>query len=389
MLSMSFLQLPTALYEWTKECPKDMRKDLETFFTSKEFLDRENVFYKGFDDKIKRWIPLISLSGLEQSRTMICHRFHHTFMNLHAAQDTTFSQVSSAPRMPLAAAYKKFTKDIERANKQNKAAERLLGWKRELDRATEMVNTAPNNDSKNNNNSNIVVIDLEQEESELSSHPAKDVQSTSTRTVLALLSPQESVAASSGMWFISVDIESFEFEHSKILEIGWSIWDSGVHKFIDKHYAISEYRHLKNGKYVEDRRDRFMFGETVWAGLQNSIAAFQEDLETAAKRNSEGLFVLIAHDMASDEGYLRKMGVEFPRGMIKFDTIELNGARVGDSNVKTGLGKLLDEVEIENYCLHNAGNDAHYTLDLFLWLVRNNAKQNGSAVEGGAPSLSS
>ncbi|CAO3573830.1 unnamed protein product [Mortierella alpina] len=380
---MSFLQLPTALYEWTKECPKDLRKELETYFTTKEFLDRENVFYKGFDDKIKRWIPLISLSGLEQSWTMVCNRFHHTFMNLHAAQDTTFSQVSSAPRMPSASAYKTFIKEIDRANKQNKAAERLLGWKKELDRATEMVHTAPNNSSDN-----VVVIDLDKEESEPTSDPPKDRQNSAPSKVSALLSFQESAAASSGMWFISVDIESFEFEHSKILEIGWSIWDSGVHKFIDKHYAISEYRHLKNGKYVADRRDRFMFGETVWAGLQNSIAAFQEDLETAAKRNSEGLFVLIAHDMASDEGYLRKMGVEFPRGMIKFDTVELNGARVGDSNVKTGLGKLLDEVEIENYSLHNAGNDAHYTLDLFLWLVRNNAKQSGSAAEGGASSLS-
>lgn len=301
---------------------------------------------------MKRWIPLISMPGLEQSRSMICNRFHHTFLNLHAAQDTTFSQVSTAPRMPLAAAYKKFIKDLDRANKQNKAAERLLGWKKELDRATEMVHTAPNN--SNNSSNSIVVIDLEKEEPESSSsNPAKDVQTSPTASVL--LSSQESVAASSGMWFISVDIESFEFEHSKILEIGWSIWDSGVHKFMDKHYAILEYRHLKNGKYVPDKRDRFMFGETVWAGLQDSIAAFQEDLETAAKRNSEGLFVLIAHDMASDEGYLRKMGVEFPRGMIKFDTVELNGARVGDSNVKTGLGKLLDEVEIENYCLHNAG----------------------------------
>ncbi|KAG0201883.1 HIR complex subunit [Mortierella sp. GBA30] len=364
MLSTSFLQLHTAMYEWSKECPKDLKKELENFYTTKDFLDRENVFYKGVDEKSKKWVALISMSGMEQTQTMISHRFHQTFMNLHAAQDTTFSQVSAAPRMPLFSAYKKFIKDIERANKLNKAAERLMGWKRELDRATEMVFAVPDTAA--------AAVDGEEGE---------DSHST------MLLSPFESAAATSGMWFISVDIESYEFEHSKILEIGWSIWDSGVHKFTDKHYAIQEYRHLKNGKYVADRRDRFLFGKTVWASLQDSIAAFQEALETASKRNSEGLFVLIAHDMSSDEGYLRKMGVEFPRGMIKFDTVEMNGARVGDSNIKTGLGKLLDEVDIENYCLHNAGNDAHYTLDLFLWLTRNNAKQR-SQLEHDAASAS-
>ncbi|KAH7038752.1 hypothetical protein BKA57DRAFT_370782, partial [Linnemannia elongata] len=172
--------------------------------------------------------------------------------------------------------------------------------------------------------------------------------------------------------FISVDIESHEHNHDRILEIGWSIWDSGVHKFMDKHYAISDYRHLKNGKFVADRRDRFMFGETVWENLQGSIAAFQQDLEKAVRRNELGRFVLIAHDMTSDMKYLSGMGVTFPEGMIQFDTVEMNAARVGDSNTKTGLGKLLDELEIENYCLHNAGNDAHYTLELFLWLVRHN-----------------
>ncbi|KAK3845553.1 MAG: hypothetical protein J3R72DRAFT_364552 [Linnemannia gamsii] len=183
------------------------------------------------------------------------------------------------------------------------------------------------------------------------------------------------------MWFISVDIESHEFNHDKILEIGWSIWDSGVHKFMDKHYAISDYRHLKNGKYVADRRDRFMFGETVWENLKGSIAAFQQDLEKAARRNEHGRFVLIAHDMTSDMKYLSHMGVTFPEGMIQFDTLEMNAARVGDSNCKTGLGKLLDEVDIENYCLHNAGNDAHYTLELFLWLARNSGSQRVPAAE--------
>ncbi|KAI8606391.1 hypothetical protein EDD21DRAFT_233481 [Dissophora ornata] len=279
---------------------------------------------------------------------MICDQLQYDFVRLHEAKGTTFSQVSAAPRMPNPAAYNKFIKDIDKANKANRARETVRGWTRELDQATEMVMIAP----------------------ETEAEPGYGLGSTTA----SCLSQSERAAASFGMWFISVDIESYEQDHSKILEIGWSIWDSRVNKFMDKHYAISDYRHLRNGKYVADRRDRFLFGESVWASLKDSIAAFQKDLETASGRNEEGVFALIAHDMASDEGYLRKMGVEFPTGMIKFDTLRLNGARAGNHN-KTGLGKLLDELDIENYSLHNAGNDAHYTLELFLWLTRNHAKK--------------
>ncbi|KAG0249616.1 hypothetical protein BG011_009094 [Mortierella polycephala] len=339
------------MYEWSKECPKDLKPGLDAFFISKDFLDRQSVFYKGMEDSSQKWVALISMSGIEETHAMICRKFSLPFSVLHEAQNTTFSQVSAAPRMPLAAAYNKFIKDIVKLNKLARSAERLLSYKKELGRATAMV-IAPLIGSV--------------------SAPESDT----VNTLLASLTPSERSAAMNDMWFISVDIESFESDHSKILEIGWSIWALSVNKFVDKHYAISNFRHLKNGKYVADRRDRFMFGDTVWATLKESIAAFQDTLEAAAGRNAQGLFALIAHDMSSDEGYLRKMGVQFPSGMIKFDTVDMNAARVGDANCKTGLGKLLDELGIDNYCLHNAGNDAHYTLELFLKLTRNNIKQN-------------
>ncbi|KAG0309892.1 hypothetical protein BGZ98_003435 [Dissophora globulifera] len=387
MLATSFLQLQTALYEWGKECPKDLRNDLDNFFASRDFLDREGVFFKGVDDSNEKWVALITMQGLDETWTMICSRLQYSFAQLHEAKGTTFSQVTPAPRMPVVAAYHKFVKDIVKANKARRIKEKVKGWSLELARATEMTMIAPK------------LSDATAESSTSAATAAtasvpRSSSSSSSSPASSFLTPRERAAASSGMWFISVDIESYERDHSKILEIGWSVWDSLINKFVDRHYAISDYRHLQNGRYVADRRDRFMFGETVWATLEDSIAAFQDDLETAAKRNEQGLFALIAHDMSSDETYLRKMGVEFPRGMIKFDTLLLNAARSGDSN-KTGLGRLLDQLEIENYSLHNAGmdslistklplrdvrfriqgNDAHYTLELFMWLTRDYAKR--------------
>ncbi|KAF9119557.1 hypothetical protein BGW39_000225 [Mortierella sp. 14UC] len=372
------------MYEWHKECPQDIKKSLESFFNSKDFLDRPNVFYKGvvpaiycIEDSSKKWVALIAFTGLEETHRMVCEKLKFTFTPLHAARSTTFSQVNPAPRLPLPAAYNKFIKDIIKANKAQKSQERLIQWKATLDCATNMVLDAPGVRAAPTTGTSpaaataaAAVVDLTGTDDEESGQntPASATTTTGSTTITASLQD-------GGMWFISVDIESHEYNHDRILEIGWSIWDSGVHKFMDKHYAISDYRHLKNGKFVADRRDRFMFGETVWENLQGSIAAFQQDLEKAARRNENGQFVLIAHDMTSDMKYLSQMGVTFPEGMIQFDTLEMNAARVGDSNCKMGLGKLLDEVDIENYCLHNAGNDAHYTLELFLWLTRNNGLQ--------------
>ncbi|KAF9425018.1 hypothetical protein BGZ94_007920 [Podila epigama] len=245
------------------------------------------------------------MKGLDETRAAINRRFNYDFMQLHASTNT-FSKIEPAPRMAKGNAYTKFTKAIQKLNKKVKSLQRLVGYQQSLKHAVDLVCKRDHAD----------------------------------------LSP---------LRFISVDIESYEQDHSLILEIGWSTWDTALNKFADRHFAVHNYKHLANGRYVADRRDRFLFGDTVWANLSDCIAAFQEDLNTAAKENDEGSVVLIAHDMSSDETYLRRMGVEFPQGMIKFDTVELNSARINDSNTKTGLGKLLDEVGIENYSLHNAG----------------------------------
>lgn len=266
----------------------------------------------GYDESQTKWVALISMPGVEQTRGMITQQFGYDFKSLYASP-ATFTKVDKAPRMAKSNAYNKFIKAIQKLNNQMKALRRLVSYQKTLNEATEMVHATH----------------------------------------------------ASPLRFISVDIESYEQDHALILEIGWSTWDTGLNKFADRHFAVLDYKHLSNGRYVADRRDLFQFGDTAWASLKDCITAFQEDLELAAQQNAEGSVVLIAHDMSSDETYLRRMGVEFPKGMIKFDTVEMNSARVNDSNIKTGLGKLLDEVGIENYSLHNAGMDLTLTLSHF------------------------
>jgi hypothetical protein len=155
--------------------------------------------------------------------------------------------------------------------------------------------------------------------------------------------------------FVAVDVESYERDHSCILEVGWSMFDSKNNSFMDRHFCVSEYNYLRNGQFVPDRKDRFSFGTTVWASLKSIGSEIVGDLtEEAVKGN----VVFIGHDIQMDVKYLESMGVDV-KGVIEpvdyFDTAEMNAARVGKPYERINLGRLLDDLDIENYCLHNAG----------------------------------
>lgn len=170
--------------------------------------------------------------------------------------------------------------------------------------------------------------------------------------------------------FAAVDVESFERDHSCILEVGWSMFNSRTGLYMDRHFCTTEYKHLKNGKFVSDMKDRFSFGKTVWA---NSKTIADEIVKDLTEEQEKGNVVFVGHGVEMDLKYLENMGVnvsEDIRPVEIFDTAEMNAARVGKPHERINLGKLLDELNIENYSLHNAGNDAHYTLFLFLELCK-------------------
>ncbi|CAI2172383.1 10826_t:CDS:2 [Funneliformis geosporum] len=170
--------------------------------------------------------------------------------------------------------------------------------------------------------------------------------------------------------FVAVDVESYERDHSCILEVGWSMFNSRTGLYMDRHFCTTEYRHLKNGKFVSDMKDRFSFGKTVWA---NSKTIANEIVNDLTEEKEKGNVVFVGHGVEMDLKYLENMGVsvsEVIQPVEIFDTAEMNAARVGKPHERINLGRLLDELDIENYSLHNAGNDAHYTLCLFLELCK-------------------
>ncbi|KAI8639306.1 hypothetical protein BD408DRAFT_392507 [Parasitella parasitica] len=183
--------------------------------------------------------------------------------------------------------------------------------------------------------------------------------------------------------FVSIDIEAYEKDHSILLEIGWSIYDAGSKKFLDQHYINDQYRHLVNGLYVDDQKEKFNYGTSVWCSLKQALSELRKDLDWAVKR--EGGFVLVGHGLDSDLKYLASQGflwpdksggagtqdVEKSARIAILNTDIIYGASINNLDNPPSLGRTLTLFEIETWNLHNAGNDAHYTLLLLLKLVWN------------------
>ncbi|KAI7908325.1 uncharacterized protein BX663DRAFT_425507 [Cokeromyces recurvatus] len=181
--------------------------------------------------------------------------------------------------------------------------------------------------------------------------------------------------------FISLDIEAYESDHSILLEIGWSMYDAKNKKLMDQHYVNSNYRHLKNGKFVADQKEKFLFGTSVWCTMKQALIELRKDLDWAVQR--DGGFILVGHGLDSDLKYLHKEGFHWPTADGSGETLNIEeSAKIAILNTDTiyaasinnlhnppSLGKTLDLLHIETWNLHNAGNDAHYTLLLLMMLV--------------------
>ncbi|KAJ2964112.1 hypothetical protein NQZ79_g942 [Umbelopsis isabellina] len=183
--------------------------------------------------------------------------------------------------------------------------------------------------------------------------------------------------------FISFDIETYEMDHKIILELGWSMYDSKKNKFLDQHYINSAYRSLSNGRFVDDQKLRFLFGVSIWATLDQMLREFRKDLDWCIKR--DGGYILVGHGIDSDIKFLRKQNFRWPSltqpgpdtldvkesaFVAILDTETIYGAHCKELGNTASLGRALDNIKIDSWCLHNAGNDAHYTMELFLNLCK-------------------
>lgn len=196
--------------------------------------------------------------------------------------------------------------------------------------------------------------------------------------------------------FLAIDCEAFEFAQNKITEIGVSVLDTrdltGIEPGADaanwlaqiktRHLRIKEYQKLVNKKFIKGCPDKFNFGNSEFIYLNQIRNVLTEifnnpagvDAPTFDKRK----IVLVGHDVKSDIDYLKNINFSpYASGRIvgSMDTLKLSGS---SKSTTVGLERLLRGLGADPINLHNAGNDAAYTLQAIVMIAVQQTAQPGA-----------
>ena len=203
--------------------------------------------------------------------------------------------------------------------------------------------------------------------------------------------------------FVSIDIEAFEAAQDKITEIGVSVLDTNELSDVaagpnaanwpmrikSVHYRPVEHATLLNRRFVKGCEDRFNFGTTAWIKLADVerilkrifldpaqvLHAANFDTNIADKGRN---IIFVAHGLRGDRKYLNRVGVSL-NDMSNIARI-IDTQRVAGSPKKSpvGLQRLLLSLGLEPVNLHNAGNDAAYTLQALILMAVRDYEDHGT-----------
>lgn len=200
--------------------------------------------------------------------------------------------------------------------------------------------------------------------------------------------------------FVCIDLEANEFAQEKITEVGVSVLDSRhvvgtnpgsdgmewLSKITTRHLIIREYKHLVNKRFVHGCPDKFNFGKSEIVPLNRvhttltQLFANPSPGSVLATDKGPRKLILVGHGLSNDTAYLSKLNFDpHAKGNIiqDVDTQRFVGTKkqtVGLSRLMIGLG-----VSPEN--LHNAGNDAAYTLQALVLMTVQHTNNPGAYVK--------
>jgi hypothetical protein len=185
---------------------------------------------------------------------------------------------------------------------------------------------------------------------------------------------------------ICFDVESWERNHNIITEVGLAIFDtahlrahpapgltaSNWHILIEAHhFRIIEHSNYQNGQFVTGNPFGFKFGDSQDVSIDDASLIIEEMFDHLG---ADKEIVLVGHAVAGDIRCLDKLGFNPTGHQAVGDTLDtqnlwsaLNSHNQDSGNV--GLSNLLAELELSYGGLHNAGNDAVYTMRCLLAMM--------------------
>ncbi|KAB5570225.1 hypothetical protein GE09DRAFT_1271130 [Coniochaeta sp. 2T2.1] len=195
-----------------------------------------------------------------------------------------------------------------------------------------------------------------------------------------------------GVVFVAIDMEAYEFSPGLITEIGVAVFDTldtinqppgdkGTDWFNlirGYHFRIKENSWATNKVHVDGHAEKFEFGTTEFVSkhrikklvtkiIDNPLSLGEEDKTKAFNRP----VVLVFHDQDADLKYLESLDydIEGAKNVLEIvDTRDSHQHGVKAMN-PASLERVLDELKIPSRFLHNAGNDAVYTMRAMIGLA--------------------
>lgn len=194
--------------------------------------------------------------------------------------------------------------------------------------------------------------------------------------------------------FISIDVESNERCHEQVTEIGISVLDTRdlissqnaeCTSIQSRHLRVREYAHIVNHDFVSGCPDRFEFGDSEWVTREETPVVIQEYLMHLFHSGGGGggggdkrNLILVGHSPSADIRYLQAMKVPVFKEMTAFvetvDTAEIFRVARQEANTRS-LAGVLSELGVTAWNLHNAGNDARYTMQAMLLVTNMNSPE--------------
>ena len=205
--------------------------------------------------------------------------------------------------------------------------------------------------------------------------------------------------------FIAVDVEAFEDPPHPLTEVGIATLDTRDLRSVSpgpngetwqpliraRHFLIEEHKHRVNHKYVDGCPDKFEFNNhksTVVPDRDISKTVsdcfkppYGNDYRSMRDRLEKRDVVLVGHDITADLNYLHRIGVSLANFSCIIDTVDtatLFRKWKNDDNAKSSLGHVLADFDLMGWHLHNAGNDAVYTLWAMLAICVPHTVKGGS-----------
>ncbi|KAJ2897374.1 hypothetical protein MKZ38_004712 [Zalerion maritima] len=183
--------------------------------------------------------------------------------------------------------------------------------------------------------------------------------------------------------FVSIDLEWHEHNNAAITEVGIAVLDTkdiasvppgehatNWHQLIKaRHIRLKDYLGHRNHRYIKGHPDMFNFGQSEICDVEETCRQLIALFESYPPGNSD--IVLVGHDFDSDVKSLLRLGFNVYAIPNLREIVDSKGTHCHLVNADNGVSvrSSLDHFNLPYKYLHNAGNDAVYTLHVVLATV--------------------